>query len=94
MVLDRYGVVLKKSGQELRGKYPIHHGSNNKHFTVNFSKNVFKCFYERCGAHGNVLDFVAAMEKCSVREAAIKLNEWFRDRGVCPVLKAHRANRG
>lgn len=78
MVLDRYGVVLKQSGQELRGKCPIHKGSINKHFTVNVSKNVFKCFFESCGVHGNVLDFVAAIECCSVREAAIKLSEWFR----------------
>ena len=26
---------------------------------------------------GNVLDFVAAMEQCSVRDAAIKLQMWF-----------------
>ena len=78
MVLDRYGVTLKKSGHELRGKCPIHRGSNNKHFTVNVSKNVFKCFFADCGAHGNVLDFVAAREQCSVREAALKLRDWFR----------------
>jgi hypothetical protein len=78
MILDRYGLVLKPSGQELRGKCPIHRGSNNKHFTVNVSKNVFKCFFESCGAHGNVLDFVAAMEHCSVREAAVKLMDWLK----------------
>jgi len=78
MVLDRYSIPLKKSGQELRGKCPIHHGSNNKHFTANVSKNVFKCFFAECGAHGNVLDFVAAMERCSVRDAAVKLRDWFQ----------------
>jgi hypothetical protein len=78
MVLDRYGVSLKKSGHELRGKCPIHRGSNNKHFTANISKNVFKCFFAQCAAHGNVLDFVAAMEHCSVRDAAVKLKDWFK----------------
>jgi DNA primase len=78
MVLDRYGIVLKKSGHELRGKCPIHLGTNNKHFTANVSKNVFKCFFAQCGAHGNVLDLVAAMDRCSVREAAVKLRDWFR----------------
>lgn len=78
MVLDHYGVTLKKSGHELRGKCPIHRGSNTKHFTVNVSKNVFKCFFAQCDAHGNVLDFVAAMECCSVREAAVRLAEWFK----------------
>ena len=78
MVLDRYGVALKKSGQELRGKCPIHRGANDKHFTANVSKNVFKCFFAQCGAHGNILDFVAAMEHCSVRDAAVKLRDWFQ----------------
>ena len=71
-------MTLKKSGQELRGKCPIHRGSNNKHFTANVSKNVFKCFFAQCAAHGNVLDFVAAMEQCSVRDAAVKLKHWFQ----------------
>jgi hypothetical protein len=78
MVLDHYDITLKKSGHELRGKCPIHRGSNNKHFTANVSKNVFKCFFAQCGAHGNVLDFVAAMEQCSVRDAALKLRDWFQ----------------
>ncbi|HKR10929.1 MAG TPA: CHC2 zinc finger domain-containing protein [Pyrinomonadaceae bacterium] len=78
MVLDRYRLILKKSGSELRGKCPIHRGSDTKHFTANTSKNVFKCFFAQCGAHGNILDFVAAMERCSVREAAVKLKDWFR----------------
>lgn len=78
MVLDHYGIPLKKSGHELRGKCPIHRGSNNKHFTANVSKNVFKCFFAECGIHGNVLDFVAAMERCSVRDAAVKLRDWFQ----------------
>lgn len=77
MALDRYGITLKRSGHELRGKCPIHRGSDNKHFTVNVSKNVFKCFSAQCNAHGNVLDFVAAMEHCSVRDAAVKLRDWF-----------------
>ena len=49
MVLDHYDITLKKSGHELRGKCPIHRGSNNKHFTANVSKNVFKCFFAECG---------------------------------------------
>jgi DNA primase len=39
------------------------------------SKNVFHCF--ACGASGNVLDFVAAMEQCSIRAAALMLQAWF-----------------
>src|ERR1041384_2762780 len=80
MALDHFGIRnLTKSGDELRGPCPIHHGSKRrKNFTVNIRKNAFKCFSEGCGAGGNVLDLVSAMESCSVREAAVKLKEWFK----------------
>ena len=80
MVLDQYGIKgLTKNGDELRGPCPIHPGSpRSKNFTVNTRKNAFKCFSSDCKAHGNVLDFVAAMEHCDVRRAALKLTEWFK----------------
>lgn len=79
MVLDHYGINgLTKSGEELRGPCPIHKGSErSKTFTVNLRKNAFKCFSKGC-VSGNVLDFVAATERCSVRDAALKLQEWFK----------------
>jgi len=82
MVLDHYGIKnLTKSGDELRGVCPIHKGSErSKNFTVNTRKNAFRCFSKNCGAHGNVLDFVAAMERCDVRDAALKLQVWFKIR--------------
>jgi DNA primase len=78
-VLDHYGLTktLKKSGQELRGKCPIHHGEDKDTFKANVQKNVFQCFLPACKAKGNVLDFVAAMEKTSIRDAALKLRDWF-----------------
>jgi len=76
MVLDRYGINwLRKNGDELRGRCPIHQGEGQSTFHAHLTKNVFNCF--SCKARGNVLDFVAAMEKCSVRDAGIKLKEWF-----------------
>lgn len=80
MVLEHYGVQgLIKSGYELRGSCPIHKGSaRSKNFTVNLQKNAFKCFSSKCNAKGNVLDLVAAMEGCDVRNAALKLAEWFK----------------
>ncbi len=79
-ILGRYGVNwLRKSGEELRGRCPIHQGEGQSTFHVNLSKNVFNCF--SCKAHGNVLDFVAAMEKCSVRDAALRVKEWFATSG-------------
>ena len=76
MVLDHYGINwLRKNGSELRGRCPIHQGEGNDAFHVNLTKNAFHCF--SCKAKGNVLDFVAAMEKCSVRDAGGRLAEWF-----------------
>jgi DNA primase len=76
MVLDRYKVNwLRKKDSELRGRCPIHQGEGSEAFHVSITKNAFHCF--SCKARGNVLDFVAAMEKCSVRDAGLKLQEWF-----------------
>src|SRR5436853_4800208 len=76
MALDHYQVNwLRKEKQELVGRCPIHQGEGDRAFHVSPSKNAFNCF--SCKARGNVLDFVAAMEKSSVRDAAVKLREWF-----------------
>ena len=37
----------------------------------------FLCGLTRWRSGGNVFDFVAAMERCSIRDAALKLQEWF-----------------
>ncbi len=71
-VLRRYEVKLRRSGRDqYRGCCPIHRGQGREAFHANLTKNVFHCF--ACGTGGTVLDFVAAMEKCSLREAALKL---------------------
>jgi DNA primase len=76
MVLDHYEVNwLRKSNDELRGRCPIHKGEGQDTFHANLTKNAFQCF--SCKTRGNVLDFVAAMEECSVRAAAQKLQQWF-----------------
>ncbi len=76
MLVDQYGLRdLRKSKDELRGQCPIHKGEGERTFHINLSKNAFQCF--SCKAKGNVLDFVAAMERCSIREAALKLQSWF-----------------
>src|ERR1019366_9420159 len=74
-ILGRYGVKLKESGKELRGRCPIHQGDGTDSFHANTEKNAFHCF--SCQAKGNVLDLVAAMEKCSVRDAGLKLQQWY-----------------
>lgn len=76
LVLEHYQINwLRKRDDELRGRCPIHKGEGQSTFHVSLIKNVFHCF--SCKARGNVLDFVAAMEQCSVRDAAQKLQDWF-----------------
>ena len=75
-VLCHYQVPgLRKRGYQLVGRCPIHRGQRNDSFRASLSKNAFHCF--ACQAGGNVLDFVAAMEKCSIRQAALRLQECF-----------------
>lgn len=66
---------LHRRQDQLHGRCSIHRGERDDSFRANLSKNVFQCF--ACQAHGNVLDFVAAMERCSVREAAFRIQQWF-----------------
>ena len=40
-VLDRYGIKLKKSGKELRGRCPIHRGEGTDTFHANTERNAF-----------------------------------------------------
>jgi len=64
-------------------------------FHADLRHNGFHCF--SCQAHGSVLDLVAALERCSLREAALRLEEWFgvarpasMAAGVCQQRKAER----
>jgi DNA primase len=77
-VLERYGLSdrFKKSGDSLSGPCPIHGGSNPTQFRISISKNIWNCFSE-CKQGGNVLDFIAKMEKVSIHAAALKAIEWF-----------------
>ena len=89
MVIDRYGIPLRRVGPNtLRGKCPLpaHESENSKEsFTATLNKGAGgawacqsqSCIKSRGRVGGNVLDFVAAMENCSVRDAAIKLQTWF-----------------
>ena len=71
-LLRQYRVQLRRSGRDqYRGCCPIHGGEGRDAFHVNLTRNIFHCF--ACGASGTVLDFIAAMERCSLREAALKL---------------------
>ena len=84
-VLRRYQVSLRRSGRDqYRGLCPIHRGEGRDAFHANLSRNIFHCF--SCGACGTVLDFVAAMEGCTLRQAAGKL----ADETAVPAVAAVR----
>jgi DNA primase len=82
-VLSYYDVHLRRVGaNEFRGKCPLptHSSTSSKDsFSVNFARNAWSCQSASCiaarsnRAGGNVFDFVAEMERCSIREAALHL---------------------
>lgn len=85
-VVAHYGVRLRRVGAtELRGRCPLPaHTSRRSRdsFAVNLARNVWSCRSLSCmqaRGHrlgGNILDFVALMEGCSIRDAALRLQQW------------------
>src|SRR6266849_9739835 len=89
-VIRRYGWPLRKGGPNvLRGRCPLpsHNSKESREsFIATLDKGTggaWSCHSNSCAAGrggkkgGNVLDLVAAVEKCSIRDAAIKLQMWF-----------------
>jgi DNA primase len=86
-VLDHYNIRLRRSNQtSLRGACPLptHRSETSKEsFGVQTAKNIWACQSASCASSrggkkgGNVIDFVAIMDNCSVRDAALKLHDWF-----------------
>lgn len=90
MVIEHYGWRLRKAGSHvLRGKCPLpsHSSQESKEsFIATLNKGAggaWSCHSNSCAASrggrkgGNVLDLVAVVEGCSIRDAAIKLQTWF-----------------
>lgn len=84
-VLQRYGARVRRIGGELRGPCPLPtHTSRRSRdsFSVSPSRNVWSCRSQSCmqarggKPGGNILDLVALMEGCTVREAALRLQDW------------------
>jgi hypothetical protein len=80
-VLTRLGLFepLRGRGQQRRGPCPIHGQPTDteRTFSVNLGKNLFQCFHAECAAHGNVLDFWAAVHRLPLYEAALHLAATF-----------------
>ena len=87
MALAQYGVMVRRLDRCcLRGRCPLPtHASKSsaQSFIVNTERNVWACHSRSCvtarGGRlgGNVLDFVASMENCSLRAAALRLQDCF-----------------
>jgi DNA primase len=102
-VLAHYRVRLKRVRKDyLRGLCPLPtHGSeqSRESFGVDTGRNVWACHSASCcqarngKVGGNILDLVACMEACSIREAALRLRGWS---GLLHQLvsKGKRAGRG
>src|SRR5215468_10306997 len=96
-VLSSYHVRLKPIGRnQLRGRCPLpSHGSERslESFSVHTAKNVWACHSVSCcearqgRVGGNILDLVALLEGCSIREAALHvLGGWPAESRACEQL--------
>jgi DNA primase len=79
-VLRHYQVDDLEGGRSgrYRGRCPIHQGEGRDAFHVDVRRKIFHCF--SCGAGGDVLDLVALLNQCTLREAALQLQDWLRVR--------------
>lgn len=94
MVLSHYGVSLRRlSATSLRGDCPLpSHRSkvSIQSFAVQTASNIWSCRSASCidgqGGRrgGSIIDFVAAMESCTIREAALMLQGWFHISATSP----------
>lgn len=93
MVLTEYAKVenLRRQGDRLIGPCPIHKGDSPRAFHADLGKNVWFCF-TKCHRGGNQLDFVAALENTSVREAGLRLHAFFLEGGLPPHPDPVRPN--
>lgn len=84
---------LAGHGGRYRGRCPLHQGEGRESFHVDVQRKIFHCF--SCGAGGDVLDLVARLEQCTVREAAGRLQDWFPDVDTCAgPLARQRVTKG
>jgi DNA primase len=104
-VLASYRIPLERVGNhQLRGRCPLptHRSEQSRQsFSVNTAKNVWACHSASCcemrqgRVGGNVLDLVAVLEGCSIRDAALRLqDEWCGWRAGIEVGRQQLASKG
>ena len=90
VVLHHYGwKYLRRRGDQVEGCCPIHSGQRADAFHADLRKHGFHCFSSQ--AHGSMLDLVAAMERCTIRQAArlLALADWFGMAEAPPGCRHH-----
>ena len=102
-VLTSYHLPLERVGlHQLRGPCPLPTHSSERSresFSVDTARNVWACHSATCcearqgRVGGNVLDLVACLEGCSLRQAALRLQEEWRGAGMA-VGEPQRASKG
>ncbi|MBV8436322.1 MAG: toprim domain-containing protein [Silvibacterium sp.] len=104
-VLASYRVPLERIGHnQLRGHCPLptHRSERSQEsFSVDTAKNVWACHSASCcmlrqgRVGGNALDLVALLEGCSIRDAALRLQDgWCGWRAGFEVCQYQRASKG
>jgi DNA primase len=107
-VLASYHVELEHVGHnQLRGPCPLPtHGSerSRQSFSVDTAKKVWACHSTSCcevrqgRVGGNVLDLVALLEGCTIRDAALRLQDrgfgWRAGINVCEQQLASKGSSG
>lgn len=79
------GIELRRSGQHLQGKCPVHSETQGGSFTVWPEENRWRCF-GKCARGGDVVDLHAALSGMPLKDAARHL----AGLGVPDGTKAHR----
>ena len=65
---------LKRNGAGYATACPIHDGNNKRAFRISADGRAWYC-HGACKRGGNVLDLIAALEQCSIVDAALLLSE-------------------
>ena len=78
-ILQHYGLLssFKSRGDQLVGACPIHGGTHTRQFSITPSRNTWRCFSNKCDRYGDVVDFVAAYDRITLAEAALRITHWF-----------------
>jgi DNA primase len=91
-VLGKYGVEIRNvNATSGRGRCPLpthDRDAKDATFNVDFKRNIWACHSASCVAGrnegrekpkkgGDLIEFVACMEKCRLREAGERLTQWF-----------------